>query len=104
MSIKENIEIVSSDGASKELILSSDKDTDKKLRWAFRKVDATLLSVLILSNVLNSMDRANLGLSKVAGLEKDTGMTGGDFNVVVSAMYPTYLLFMLPSNLVLRKV
>ncbi|ORX73393.1 MFS general substrate transporter [Linderina pennispora] len=50
------------------------------------------------------MDRSNLGLSKVVGLEKDTGMSGSDFNVVTSIMYPTYLLFMLPSNLVLRKV
>ncbi|KAJ2386432.1 hypothetical protein H4S02_003857 [Coemansia sp. RSA 2611] len=76
---------------------------DKKLKWAFRKVDATLLFILFLSNVLNSMDRANLGLTKVAGLEKDTGMSGSDFNVVASIMYPTYLLFMLPSNLALRK-
>ncbi|KAJ2326757.1 hypothetical protein IWW51_002106 [Coemansia sp. RSA 2702] len=81
-----------------------DNDTDKRLRWAFRKVDATLILVLLLANVLNSMDRSNLGLSKVAGLEKDTGMHGSDFNIVVSLMYPTYLLFMLPSNLVLRKV
>ncbi|KAJ2391867.1 hypothetical protein H4S02_001099 [Coemansia sp. RSA 2611] len=81
-----------------------DSDTAKRLRWAFRKVDATLILVLLLANVLNSMDRSNLGLSKVAGLEKDTGMHGSDFNVVVSLMYPTYLLFMLPSNLVLRKV
>ncbi|KAJ2122984.1 hypothetical protein IW147_002916 [Coemansia sp. RSA 720] len=91
--------------ASKELILPGDStDTDRELQRAFRKLDATLLAVIILSNVLNSIDRANLGLSKVAGLEDDTGMVGGDFNVVVSAMYPTYLLFMLPSNLILRKV
>ncbi|KAJ2459707.1 hypothetical protein GGI02_005843, partial [Coemansia sp. RSA 2322] len=77
--------------------------SNSKLKWAFRKVDATLLSVLFLSNVLNSMDRANLGLTKVAGLEHDTGMAGSDFNVVASIMYPTYLLFMLPSNLALRK-
>ncbi|KAJ1847547.1 hypothetical protein LPJ70_001478 [Coemansia sp. RSA 2708] len=79
-----------------------DNDTDKRLRWAFRKVDATLILVLLLANVLNSMDRSNLGLSKVAGLEKDTGMHGSDFNIVVSLMYPTYLLFMLPSNLWVR--
>ncbi|KAI8322701.1 MFS general substrate transporter [Martensiomyces pterosporus] len=49
------------------------------------------------------MDRGNLGLSKVVGLEADTHMSGSDFNVVASIMYPTYLLFMLPSNLALRK-
>ncbi|KAJ2391868.1 hypothetical protein H4S02_001100 [Coemansia sp. RSA 2611] len=98
---------VSPDNVSKELLVSSaaalDTNADKRLRWAFRKVDATLLLVLIGSNILNSMDRANLGLSKVAGLEADTGMRGSDFNVVVSMMYPTYLLGMLPSNLMLRK-
>ncbi|KAJ2308732.1 hypothetical protein IWW55_000268 [Coemansia sp. RSA 2706] len=98
---------VSPDNVSKELLVSSsaalDTNDDKRLRWAFRKVDATLLLVLIGSNILNSMDRANLGLSKVAGLEADTGMRGSDFNVVVSMMYPTYLLGMLPSNLMLRK-
>ncbi|KAJ2086388.1 hypothetical protein IW140_003851 [Coemansia sp. RSA 1813] len=78
-------------------------DSSRKLRWAFRKIDASLLLIIFFSNVLNSMDRANLGLSKVAGLENDTGMTGSDFNVVASIMYPTYLVFMLPSNLALRK-
>ncbi|ORX74610.1 MFS general substrate transporter [Linderina pennispora] len=79
-------------------------ENDPRLRWAFRKVDATLLFVLFLSNMLNSMDRGNLGLSKVVGLEKDTGLSGSDFNVVASIMYPTYLLLMLPSNLALRRV
>ncbi|KAJ2522112.1 hypothetical protein H4217_000984 [Coemansia sp. RSA 1939] len=83
--------------------LPLDEESKHKLKWAFRKIDASLLLIIFLSNVLNSMDRANLGLSKVAGLEKDTGMTGSDFNVVASIMYPTYLVFMLPSNLALRK-
>ncbi|KAJ2131529.1 hypothetical protein IW136_005277, partial [Coemansia sp. RSA 678] len=104
MGDKHSDDIVSS-SASQEFILPADcTNDDKELQWAFRKLDATLLAVIILSNVLNSMDRSNLGLSKVAGLEGDTGMSGSDFNIVVSAMYPTYLLFMLPSNLVLRKV
>ncbi|KAJ2271215.1 hypothetical protein J3F81_003563 [Coemansia sp. RSA 371] len=104
MGDKHSDDIVSS-SASQEFILPADcTNDDKELQWAFRKLDATLLAVIILSNVLNSMDRSNLGLSKVAGLEEDTGMSGSDFNIVVSAMYPTYLLFMLPSNLVLRKV
>ncbi|KAJ2604667.1 hypothetical protein H4R99_001661 [Coemansia sp. RSA 1722] len=77
--------------------------SDPRLKWAYRKVDATLLFILFLSNVLNSMDRANLGLSKVASLEDDLNLKGSDFNVVASIMYPTYLVFMLPSNLALRK-
>ncbi|KAJ2829040.1 hypothetical protein IWW50_001070 [Coemansia erecta] len=93
-----------SDDSSKEAMSDIPADpSGKKLRWAFRKVDVTLLFILFLSNVLNSMDRANLGMSKVAGLEEDTNMQGSDFNVVASIMYPSYLVFMLPSNLALRK-
>ncbi|KAJ2769485.1 hypothetical protein IWQ57_003082, partial [Coemansia nantahalensis] len=86
-----------------EALVAPEDPTGRKLRWAFRKVDATLLLVIIVQNTLNSMDRANLGLSKVRGLEADTGMSGSDFNVVASLLYPTYLVFMLPSNLALRK-
>ncbi|KAJ2383248.1 hypothetical protein GGI05_005377, partial [Coemansia sp. RSA 2603] len=97
----------SSDGAqSKEAAvgeLGTVEITDTRLKWAYRKVDATLLFILFLSNVLNSMDRANLGLSKVAHLEDDLNLKGSDFNVIASIMYPTYLIFMLPSNLALRK-
>ncbi|KAJ2303838.1 hypothetical protein IWW55_002717 [Coemansia sp. RSA 2706] len=98
------IEPYVTDSASKETMSDMPDDpSGKRLRWAFRKVDVTLLFVLFLSNTLNSMDRANLGLSKVAGLEDDTGMQGSDFNVVASIMYPGYLVCMLPSNLALRK-
>ncbi|KAJ2769486.1 hypothetical protein IWQ57_003083 [Coemansia nantahalensis] len=86
-----------------DAMAAPDDPTGSRLRWAFRKVDATLLVVLFVSTILNSMDRSNLGLSKVAGLEADTGMSGSDFNVVASLLYPTYLLFMLPSNLALRR-
>ncbi|ORX73392.1 MFS general substrate transporter [Linderina pennispora] len=79
-------------------------DKENRLKWAFRKVDASTLFLLFLSQVMNALDRSNLGLSKVVGLERDTGMSGSDFNVVNSIMYPTNLLFMLPSNLMVRKV
>ncbi|KAI9502393.1 major facilitator superfamily domain-containing protein [Coemansia spiralis] len=91
------------EGAKEAAHAPLDPADSRKLRWAFRKIDACLLFIVFLSNVLNSMDRANLGLSKVAGLEADTGMSGSDFNVVASIMYPTYLVFMLPSNLALRR-
>ncbi|KAJ2255656.1 hypothetical protein GGH98_001902, partial [Coemansia sp. RSA 454] len=51
--------------SSKEAMSDVPADpSGKKLRWAFRKVDVTLLFVVFISNVLNSMDRANLGMAK----------------------------------------
>ncbi|ORX67245.1 MFS general substrate transporter [Linderina pennispora] len=94
---------VAAEGVPGEVKYQAVDESDPRLKWAFRKVDATQLFIVFLSTVLNSMDRGNLGLSKVVGLEQDTGMSGSDFNVVASIMYPTYLLFMLPSNLALRR-
>ncbi|ORX73391.1 MFS general substrate transporter [Linderina pennispora] len=99
----ESPSVASAEKVTYEIEKQTVDESSPRLKWAFRKVDMTLLFIIFLSNLLNSMDRGNLGLSKVVGLEKDTGMSGSDFNIVASIMYPTYLLFMLPSNLALRK-
>lgn len=47
-----------------------------------RKLDFTLLPFLSLLYLLSFLDRANIGNAKLAGLEKDLGMTGKyDYNV-----------------------
>lgn len=47
-----------------------------------RKLDWTLLPFLSLLYLLSFLDRANIGNAKLAGLEKDLGMTGKyDYNV-----------------------
>ncbi|KAJ2308730.1 hypothetical protein IWW55_000266 [Coemansia sp. RSA 2706] len=101
----ESADTASTDGISKELgPVVFTGDDEKRLRWTFRKVDATMLFILICSNMLHAIGPGNLGMAKVAGLEDDIGLHGSDFNVVVSLMYPTSLLFMLPSNLILRRL
>jgi MFS family permease len=39
------------------------------------------------------------GNAKLAGLEKDLGLTGYDFNAVLSVFYISYILFEIPSNI-----
>ena len=50
----------------------SAKETKKLLR----KIDRTLLPFLALLYLLSFLDRANIGNARLAGLEKDLGMTG----------------------------
>jgi MFS family permease len=39
------------------------------------------------------------GNAKLAGLEKDLGMPGNDFNSVLSVFYISYILFEIPSTM-----
>lgn len=43
-----------------------------------------------------------LGNARLAGLEKDLGLEGNDYNAVLSVFYISYILFEIPSNIVCK--
>ncbi|KAH9204887.1 major facilitator superfamily domain-containing protein [Leptodontidium sp. 2 PMI_412] len=69
-----------------------------------RKLDILVMPILTINFMFAFVDRANLGNSKIVGLEKDLGMHGYDFNWASTAFYFTYILIELPSNIILRKI
>ncbi|KAK4167452.1 putative MFS transporter [Cladorrhinum sp. PSN259] len=74
---------------------------EKKL---VRKMDLHLLPCLILMYLLNFLDRANLAQARQGTLEKDLGMKGTDFNFATSIFFVSYLVFQLPSNLLITRL
>lgn len=50
-----------------------DKKAERKLLWKF---DLRILPLLTMMYLFNSLDKANLGNAKTAGLEKDLGFAG----------------------------
>lgn len=44
----------------------------------------------------------NIGNARLYSLEDDLGMSGNQYQIAVSVLFPTYVLFELPSNLVLK--
>ncbi|KAJ5332394.1 uncharacterized protein N7506_006177 [Penicillium brevicompactum] len=54
--------------------------------------------------LLAFLDRINIGNARLQGLEKDLGMEGHDYNIALFIFFIPYILFEVPSNLVLRKV
>ncbi|KAK4977890.1 hypothetical protein LTR42_002265 [Elasticomyces elasticus] len=42
--------------------------------------------------------------AKIAGFDKDLGLKGYDYNVVLSVFYVSYILFEIPSNIICKKV
>ena len=53
----------------------------------------------------SQIDRTNIANARVAGMGTDLALNVGDrYTVALVMFFPTYFLFELPSNIVLRKV
>ena len=69
-----------------------------------RKCDLYVIPVLSLLYTLAFVDRINIGNARLQGLEKDLKMKGQDYNVALFIFFVPYILFEVPSNLVIRKI
>lgn len=47
--------------------------------------------------------RVNIGNARLFGMEEDLGLKGQEYQASVSLFYVTFILFEVPSNLVLKK-
>ncbi|KAJ8107285.1 hypothetical protein ONZ43_g6782 [Nemania bipapillata] len=67
-----------------------------------RKLDRHLIPLVMLLYTFSFLDRVNIGNARLYGLEEDLGLTPNQFQIAVSILFVTYLLFEIPSNLVLK--
>lgn len=67
------------------------------------KLDFRLLPHLFLLYLFASLDRTNIGYAKALGLEKDLQLTSGQYSAAIAIFYVGYILFSLPSNIMLRR-
>ncbi|CRK04390.1 hypothetical protein BN1708_009662 [Verticillium longisporum] len=68
----------------------------KKLRW---KLDLMTVPTVSFLYLFCFIDRANIGNARIAGMEKDLGFQGYDYNVVLSVFYISYIIFEIPANI-----
>ncbi|ETN39115.1 uncharacterized protein HMPREF1541_05337 [Cyphellophora europaea CBS 101466] len=69
-----------------------------------RKIDWRLLPILGLMYSISLVDRTNLGLALVAGMEEDLGLhIGNRYTIIVMVFFVAYIIFEIPSNLILPK-
>lgn len=93
---------------------------EKKL---VRKLDLHLIPIVMLTYLLSFLDRyappflslpivqwltqhfsVNIGNSRLYNMEKDLGLVGNQYQIAVSILFVTYIMFEVPSNLVLKKI
>lgn len=67
------------------------------------KLDKRLLPLLCILYLLSYIDRSNIGNAKLGGLEEDLGMTKSQYQWALSIFYFSYVLFDLPSNIIMRR-
>ncbi|KAL5359696.1 major facilitator superfamily domain-containing protein [Aspergillus floccosus] len=81
---------------SDENLPALDKQQERRLRW---KVDLYVIPTVTVLYLFCFIDRANIGNARLAGLEKDLGLTGYDYNILLSIFYVSYIVFEIPSSL-----
>lgn len=71
-------------------------------RKLVRKMDFHIIPLIMLLYLFSFLDRVNIGNARLYHLERDLDLSPQQFQVVVSILFVTYLLFEVPSNLVLK--
>lgn len=69
-----------------------------------RKMDWHILPVMSLLYLASFLDRTNIGNAKIAGLVKELGLTGYQYDMSVTVFFFSYALIEMPSNLALKSV
>lgn len=82
-------------------LMTFDAKAEARLR---RKIDLLVVPIVALIFLFSFIDRANIGNARLAGLEKDLGMKGNDYNAINSIFFLSYILFVTPLNLVCKMV
>ncbi|GLB37556.1 putative high-affinity nicotinic acid transporter [Lyophyllum shimeji] len=73
------------------------------VKKTIRQVDRHMLPLLGLLYAVALIDRTNLGIARIAGMEKDLELkVGSRYSIASSLYFVPYILLQLPSNIILR--
>ncbi|KAJ8522150.1 hypothetical protein ONZ45_g1203 [Pleurotus djamor] len=90
------------DGEAQRIQVNDDQSFARR---TLRKVDVHLLPILAIVYSVSLIDRANIGNAYVAGMAVDLELTvGSRYSLAVLIFFVPYILFELPSNVIVRHV
>ncbi|EMC93252.1 hypothetical protein BAUCODRAFT_76543 [Baudoinia panamericana UAMH 10762] len=95
-------EMLSLPGLSRDDALFLASFPEDKKKKMLRKIDWRLLPVLLLLYLITYIDKANIGNAKIEGLLKDLHMSGREYNVALAIFFIPYVIFEVPSNIILK--
>ncbi|KAK1505277.1 major facilitator superfamily transporter [Colletotrichum abscissum] len=69
-----------------------------------RKFDHRLVPSMFLAHLLFFLDKSNIALARINGLERDLKLVGNQFNAALAMFFILNILFNIPGNLAVRRV
>ncbi|KAF9869853.1 major facilitator superfamily transporter [Colletotrichum karsti] len=88
-----------------ESIEPIDHENDGRLRSSLvRKFDLRLVPAMFLAYLLFFLDKSNIALARINGLERDLRLVGNQFNTSLAVFSILHILFNIPGNLAVRRV
>ena len=82
--------------------LENDEISEKRI---LRKIDFRLLPLIVALHAISLVDRTNLAVARISGMDDDLSLeTGKRVSIVTSTFFIGYILFNIPSNIVIRGV
>lgn len=78
-----------------------DRAAERRLLW---KCDLHVVPILTVLFMFAFLDRINIGNARLMGLERDLRMTGHQYNIALFVFFVPYILFEVPSNMLLKKM
>ncbi|KAG2227300.1 hypothetical protein INT45_004255, partial [Circinella minor] len=84
-------------------LLNKDKEQQQEQQLV-RKIDLHVIPLFCTFYFVDFLDRSNIGNATIAGLQTDLKMTGPELSVAVSAFFITFIIFQIPSNMVLKRI
>ncbi|RPA87820.1 MFS transporter [Ascobolus immersus RN42] len=79
----------------------SSSGIDKKA--LLRRIDLHVLPILVVIYLFAFLDRVNIGNASVFGMATELKLVGNQYNVALCIFFIPYIVFEIPSNLVLKK-
>ena len=70
-----------------------------------RKIDFHLLPLVVALHAISLVDRTNISVARISGMDEDLALeTGERVSIVTSTFFIGYILFNIPSNVVIREL
>ncbi|KAI8388256.1 major facilitator superfamily domain-containing protein [Radiomyces spectabilis] len=86
-----------------EELVSRIQDRDIKEKQLVKSLDNHLLPLFCIFYFADYLDRANIGNAALMGIQDDLKMTDGQLSFAISAFYITYIIFHVPSNVIMKR-
>lgn len=87
-----------------DIINVTDKHIDKRLERRIRlKLDLHTLPLICLLYLFNALNKGNISNAKTNTIEADLGITGDQWNLMLSIFYIPFVLFAFPLSLVIKR-